>query len=243
MPNDTISTCVNLSDANKPDATPSPSPRLAHLMHISTLHAHPSVDRPLSTLSPKCTSTLSCSKAAPPTGRFPTQAGVLIHVMDGGLQQAHPWLQNGRPYLSASLVHLRKWLVTSGPHGKFTGLYGRRALGEINDGSEFSVSAAPGSTTEAKAPGSVPAAPESAYRHRGRRLGQSQAERDGGEATHSKGAVFGRALGGKQLTALVISPLSKLVCSYPQDSGTLSWTKHKTGLPGCGETIHVTHLQ
>lgn len=35
-------------------------------------------------------------------------------------------------------------------------------------------------------------------------------------------------------TAVVLSPLSRLVCGYPQDSGTKSWTRSKVATPGCG---------
>ena len=141
------------------------------------------------------------------------EAGVLVHMLDGSVESGRPWLQVGcrsprilrtiahhrdpahraaarnarckycashnhlhttlpvcphaqqsRPYLSASLVHHRKWLVYSKPRHKFTGLYG-------------------------------------------------DIERVG---------------------ALVISPSSRVLCSYPQDSGTLSWTASKSTQPGCG---------
>ena len=92
-----------------------------------------------------------------------TAAGVLIHALDGGVDAWRPWIATDRTYLSASLVHHRKWLLYSKPHGTWTGLYGA-----VKNG------------------------------------------------------------------ALVIHSKSRVICSYPQDSGSLSWTRAKTGVPGCG---------
>jgi len=80
------------------------------------------------------------------------EAGVLVHVMDGGLQRAEPWRGGNQGFLSASLLNSRK----------------------------------------------LP------------------------NALYTKG------------TALVLSPRSRLVCSYPQDSGTKSWTVPKVPVAGCG---------
>ena len=42
---------------------------------------------------------------------------------------------------------------------------------------------------------------------------------------------------GTKATALVLSPLSKVSCGYPQDSGSLSWNKWKVATPGCGPRV------
>ena len=84
------------------------------------------------------------------------EAGVLVHVLDGGVKPNQPWLDNGRSFISVSLLNAMKV-----PHGLYSGGI-----------------------------------------------------------------------------ALVISPSSRLICSYPQDSGTKSWTLSKveayTGHAGCG---------
>ena len=36
---------------------------------------------------------------------------------------------------------------------------------------------------------------------------------------------------------IVLSPLSRLRCAYPQDSGSKSWLPNKASLPGCGPRL------
>ena len=43
-------------------------------------------------------------------------AGVLVHVLDGGISPGHPWIGGARGFLSASLLNARKR-----PHGLYTG--------------------------------------------------------------------------------------------------------------------------
>eukprot|EP00966_Prymnesium_polylepis_P176157 4077529-Prymnesium_polylepis.1 len=51
-----------------------------------------------------------------------SEAGVLLHVIDGGVQGGMAWRGTSRGYLSASLVHLRKWTEYAQPHHTWTGL-------------------------------------------------------------------------------------------------------------------------
>lgn len=96
------------------------------------------------------------------------EAGVLIHMLDGAVDDARPWL-GVREFLSASLLSLSKR-----PH-----------------------------------------------------------------VLYNKNSAFG----------LVLSPASRLLCSYPQDSGSVSWKGSKAAidpvsgraLPGCGPALCNEH--
>lgn len=85
-----------------------------------------------------------------------SEAGVLVHVLDGSVNGRSPWVDNGRGFLSASLL---------------------------------------------------------------------TAQRFGHQGLYTRGPV------------LVISPHSRLICAYPQDSGSTSWVVPKVAVEGCGPTF------